>query len=147
MTFDDFESMEVVHRSEQGFVYVLCWKQDDKEVPFYVGQTQAIWGRMNDYHWGQFQASTDFRIGQAIRYLSERNLRVVSRYKQVDGTRPDWRRREAQMIKELETEGWLLLNSMASYRYLESNEDLERSRVEGFMEQVRKNATTKLSSR
>ncbi len=111
MIFDDFESMEFIHRDEQGFVYVLCWKQGSKQIPFYVGQTQAIWGRMNDYHWGEFQASTDFRINQAIRYLSDRDLRVVARYKRVPGKRAAWAKKESEIVLTLEADGWLLLNS------------------------------------
>jgi len=146
MIFEGFESMEVTHRGDHGFVYVLCWKQGDKEVPFYVGQTQAIWGRMNDYHWGEFQASTDFRVGQAVRYLSEHDLRVVSKYKVVQGKRPEWLHREAKIVQDLEGEGWLLLNRMDGYKYAESTEELERAKIERFMERIRENAVRKFSA-
>ena len=42
MTFDDFTVVDFSPACGPGFVYVLCWKAGDSEVPFYVRQTQSI---------------------------------------------------------------------------------------------------------
>ena len=146
MLFDNFESVEVSPRNGLGFVYILCWREHEREIPFYVGQTQAILGRMNDYHWGDFQASTDFRVGEAIKYLSMQNLRVVARYKQVAGERADWMKEEREIIATLEHEGWQLLNSMKGYKYSTSSPATERPKIEEFVEEIRRKVTAKTSS-
>lgn len=110
MLFDGYDSMELTPSNGFGFVYVLCWKQKGKEVPFYVGQTQAIWGRMNDYHWAEFQANTDFRVGQAVRYLAEKKLSVVVKYKQSAPIERDRVKEEQQIISILKNDGRTLLN-------------------------------------
>jgi hypothetical protein len=71
----DFSLVEFSPAVGPGFVYVLLWVSgDDEEIPFYVGETQSIWGCLNDYYWAQFQAPTDFRVGEAINTSGLRNF-------------------------------------------------------------------------
>ena len=72
MNFDGFTTIDFAPRSGPGFLYVLCWVAEEGEVPFYVGETQSAWGRLNDYYWADFQASTDFKVGEAVStYMQE----------------------------------------------------------------------------
>ena len=53
MTFEHFLAVEFppINREVPSFVYVLFWAKREVEVPFYVGQTNRIWGRLDDYYW------------------------------------------------------------------------------------------------
>ncbi len=67
--------MDFPPKSGPGFVYVLFWVDDSKEIPFYVGQTQAVFGRLNDYYWADFYAPTDFNVGEAVKRFSDHRIR------------------------------------------------------------------------
>ena len=83
MNFEGFSTVEFppINPDVPGFVYVWCWINGSEEVPFYVGQTGRLWGRLDDYYWAMFSAPTDFRVGEAIRYLSARGYRITVKYK------------------------------------------------------------------
>jgi hypothetical protein len=134
MDFDDFTSVDFSPRQEMGFVYVFCFVEGRRRIPFYVGQTQSIWGRLNDYHWADFQASTDFRVGEAAKYLSTKNIRVVAKYR----ASADRSKDEKAIIKRLQKEGWLLLNDCQGYNYRKAIPETERAKVQEFMENILK---------
>jgi len=114
-------------------VYVLCWKSGGTEVPFYVGETNRLRGRMGDYQSAQFAACTDFRVGEAIRYLRDRRgLRIVLRYRETVDPRKD----ESALIRDLQLSGLRLLNSLPSYNYQEADKDEERRTVQRFCEML-----------
>jgi hypothetical protein len=136
MNFDDFESMELSTSNGQGFVYVLCWTDGVRNVPFYVGQTQAILGRMNDYHWADFQASTDFRVGEAVKYLREKGLHVITRYRLSAASKTEREKEERCLIDALKAEGTALLNCFPGYDYRKSAQDEQRDRIRGFIDEI-----------
>ena len=136
MNFDGFESMELSPANGRGFVYVLCWTDGVKESPFYVGQTQAILGRMNDYHWADFQASTDFRVGEAVRYFREKGLRVIARYRLSAPSKSEREKEERGLIDALKAEGSVLLNCFPGYDYRKSVLEEQRGRIRGFVDQI-----------
>ena len=128
----DFNAVDFPPKSGPGFVYVLCWVSEKEEIPFYVGETQSIWGRLNDYYWAEFKASTDFRVGEAIRYLSTKNIRVVARYR----PSADPRGEERARIIELRTEGRRLLNDLPAYDYRTIPEEEARINVRKQTDQI-----------
>jgi hypothetical protein len=130
MNFDGFSVVDFPPANGPGFVYVLCWVAMGEEIPFYVGQTQSIWGRLNDYYWADFQASTDFRVGEAVRYLTTQNLRVVARYK----LSADRRKEERAIIDGLDAEGRRLLNNCPSFDYRTATEAVEKIKVRQFID-------------
>ena len=130
MNFDGFCVVDFPPANGPGFVYVLCWLAGGEEIPFYVGQTQSIWGRLNDYYWADFQASTDFRVGEAVKYLGIQNLRVVARYK----LSADRQEEERAIIRDLHAEGRRLLNDCRSYDYRTATEAEERIKVQTFID-------------
>jgi hypothetical protein len=132
VNFDGFEQMDFGPRTSTGFVYVLCFVDKGEEIPFYVGQTQAILGRLNDYYWAQFQASTDFRIGEAVKHLNLRGIRVIAKYKASE----DRRAEEKMIIAELHAEKRKLLNDFKGFDYRTAQEDDERTKAQKSIEQL-----------
>ena len=130
MNFDGFSAINFRPKNGPGFVYVLCWVSGAEEIPFYVGQTQSIWGRLNDYYWADFQASTDFRVGEAVKYLTSRNLPVVVRYR----ASADRQKEERDVILGLHAEGTRLLNDCGSYNYRTAGEGEEKIKIEKFVD-------------
>ena len=115
----------------EGHVYVICWKAEGRDVPFYVGQTERLKGRMCDYQSAQFAACTDFRVGEAIRYLKhEHGFRIVVLYKKSEDPRHD----EYTLIRDLQLAGLRLLNSLPSYDYRRADKEEERQTVQRFCE-------------
>jgi hypothetical protein len=114
--------------------YTCCAGCRKKEIPFYVGQTQSVWGRMNDYHWAEFQASTDFQVGEAVRYLNTKKRRVVAKYR----VSADRKKEENAIIHSLQAECFILLNKTPGYNYRTSTPDKERAKVLAFMDNIMK---------
>jgi hypothetical protein len=135
MNFDGFSSVDFlpINRELPAFVYVLFWISESGEVPFYVGQTTRIWGRMDDYYWATFSAATDFRVGEAVRHLGARGYRVIIKYKATREPLKD----EAAIIDDLrpclKAEGRELLNDLSGFNYRVADELAERSRIHDFI--------------
>ena len=137
MNFDGFSVVEFstavppANPDASGFVYVVsCVKGELEEIPFYVGQTTQIWGRLNDYYWAMFDASTDFRVGEAIRYLSAKGYRVLVKYK----SSADRRKEESEIIRDLRSLRRTLLNDLRGYNYQKANQSDERLRIQKFLD-------------
>ena len=132
MNFEGFSTVEFppINREVPGFVYVWCWINGSEEVPFYVGQTKRVWGRLDDYYWAMFSASTDFRVGEAVRYLSTKGYRIVVKYR----SSADPLKEEAEIIKSLqECDRRTLLNELGGFDYRTADEAEERRRVQQFL--------------
>lgn len=131
MDFADFSTVPLISRDADGFVYVLCFIKGGEEVPFYVGQTQSIWGRLNDYFWADFQACTDFRVGETIKHLNALGVAVIARYKRS----ADRLREERAIIERLRAEEKPLLNHCGSYDYRSASPEQERARGQQFVDE------------
>jgi hypothetical protein len=132
MDFKDFTAMDFPPKSGPGFVYILFWVDGDKEVPFYVGQTQSVFGRLNDYYWADFYASTDFNVGEAVKRFSEKGYRVVTKYKPSANQRQD----EATLIDTLKAEGYKLLNRQLGYNYEKTTDGEQKPKVQQFVDDL-----------
>jgi hypothetical protein len=133
MEFAGFTTMDFDPRSGPGFVYVLFWVgADNKETPFYVGETQSALGRLNDYYWAGFKASTDFNIGEAVKHLWARNCRVVAKYRPSTNQKQD----EKGLIAGLRAEGYTLLNRQLGYDYKKMTEEKQRLKVQAFVDNL-----------
>jgi hypothetical protein len=131
MHFDGFSSIDFppIRREIPEFVYVVCWISGSEEVPFYVGKTRRVWGRLDDYYWAMFSASTDFRVGEAIRHLNARGYHVVVKYK----SSADSTEEESKLIKDLSVHH-TLLNALKGFDYRTADESEERRRVHEFLD-------------
>ncbi len=139
--FEDFAVVDFppvkgsIPEGRKGFVYVMCWIGGEIEVPFYVGETDRLSGRMNDHRLRSFKATADFRVGECIRYLRERkNCRVIVRYKGSSDSETKRKREEDDIIEELHLSGALLLNHFRGYSYRVDKEIEESERLQKFCE-------------
>jgi hypothetical protein len=144
MEFDGFTTVDVQPKSGPGFVYVLCWvtPQGD-EVPFYVGQTISAWQRLNDYYWADFGASTDFKVGEAMKHLHAKGYPIVAKYRASVNLRQD----EKTCIARLGEEKRRLLNDKDSpgYNYQTTKEADERKRIQEFVDELLRAAQQTIS--
>lgn len=94
-----------------------------------------LWGRLDDYYWAMFSAPTDFRVGEAIRYLSTKGHRIVVKYKSSEDPKGE----EAKIIEDL---GRLhrLLNDLRGFDYRKADESKERLSVQKFLEETLRRA-------
>jgi hypothetical protein len=75
-------------------------------------------------------ACTDFRVGEAVRYLGARGYHTIVKYK----SSSDPRHEESEIIKHLRSLGRNLLNDLSAYDYKkEPDESKHRLRVQNFV--------------
>jgi hypothetical protein len=120
-------------------VYAIIVTADNSQFPLYVGQTGRLCGRIGDYTTAQFHAPTDFRVGEAIKYLRvQKPCRVDFFYRPSEAHLQD----EKGLIREFLLAGYTLLNFLAAFDYKTANRDEERSLVHRFcdMALLRSNA-------
>jgi ribosomal 50S subunit-recycling heat shock protein len=79
------------------------------KVPFYDGEAHNVPARMVDYQRAAFAASTDFKVGEAIRYLEQKNIQVEVEIRECPDRRSA-KDRQDQMIAKHRSEGTPLLN-------------------------------------
>jgi hypothetical protein len=134
LKLDDLDhKMEFPNR--KNVVYVLFYG-DNEPIPFYVGETDIFGARMADYIRAQFGAPTDFKVGEAIRYLAGQGIRIQVGYEE-HPNRQAAKRREAKLVDQLERSGVPLLNSLPGFKYLEADKTNELKRVHDFcIEQI-----------
>jgi hypothetical protein len=127
----DFNPKDFTPKNVPGFVYILCGIVDGEEVPFYVGETHSVRNRLNDYYWADFQASTDFKVGEAVKYLCDvKKLRVIAKIKASVKRIGD----QNEIIATLHQEGKKLLNDCEGYNYKTANQEAERSKIQQFVD-------------
>jgi hypothetical protein len=121
MDFSSFEHLEFPQNPPErvGEVYVLLFVLNGLETPFYVGQTMRFSGRMDDYFWAQFTASTDFKVGEAIKHLRDNwGCQIIVRHKPSSNRLDE----EKAIISELDNAGVPLLNHCPNYDYKTATE-------------------------
>jgi len=124
--FKTFHELEFRPFYRPGYVYIFFYSDGSRAIPFYVGQTTRIWGRMDDYYWASFNAATDFKVGEAIRYLHTKRRGVTVRYR----PSADSHAEEAELIAELRAAQVKLLNDEPGYNYTKADEEHERRRIQ-----------------
>ncbi len=129
-TFEKFKDFNVLDFPQNtSAVYVVFCKKESEEIPIYVGETDIIQRRIGDYVSAKFSAATDFKVGEAIKYLIEKGFRVTIKYESLERER---RKEEEKRIKEYFREaGYRLLNDWA-YNYETADEETERKRIREF---------------
>src|ERR1700734_354465 len=100
----DFTVMDFPHIPRVGCVYVLFWVADflGEEIPFYVGQTDKISRRMDNYYEKRVSSARDFIVGEAIEYLEKtKNFHIIVKYRRSKARRDD----EKKVIRDLWSNG------------------------------------------
>lgn len=112
------------------YVYVLVAEKDGMRVPFYIGQTTRLAGRVKDYKYGGFKAATDFRVNRAIQFFEEKphecNIKLL--YREFEAHKIEERR----LIEEFFLHGFPLLNHLDSYQYGSTKPDIEEKPIQRF---------------
>lgn len=119
-----------------GFIYVIFWVANEKATPFYVGETDRLSARMQDYIQASFKASTDFKVGEAIKYLQQRNYSIAVKCKPAGPNKVDRMDEEREVVRRLHIEGFQLLNDLRGYNYRTANEEKERIAIQMFCENL-----------
>jgi len=135
MDFSGFEQLEFPQDPPErvGEVYVLLFVLNGLEKPFYVGQTMRFAGRMDDYFWAQFTASTDFKVGESIKHLrDERGCQIIVRHKPSSNRLDE----EKAIIRQLSKEKFPLLNSCPNYDYKTASEDDVLEAIRGYCDKL-----------
>lgn len=132
MKLADFEHV-VDFPEKKNVVYVLfCTLESDGDSkPFYVGETASFTGRMTDYFRATFAATTDFKVGEAIRYLVENRVRVRVGFNECSD-RKTAEQQERDLIKLYKSQGIPLLNELNGYNYHTATREDERTKVREF---------------
>ena len=130
MTIDEFVDITPFPlETRSGVVYVLFWELGEERKPFYVGRTTRFLGRMEDYDSAEFSAQTDFKVGEAIKFLKEiMGLSVVVGSRRSDNVKAD----EQALINSLHAAGVPLLNTLRGYRYKTADAEEQRLKVHEF---------------
>ncbi|GEM_PF-860268 len=125
----EFTDIEFPQHKE--IVYILYFMENDsvQEVPFYVGESSRGVGRFGDYISAKFSAPTDFKVGEAIRYMRNRGFNVRIKYKESD----DRKSEERKIINDLQRNS-RLLNELEGFNYTVSNESDERTKIHNFID-------------
>jgi len=115
-------------------VYVIFFVKNNKEVPFYVGETGRFLGRVSDYLSAKPTASTDFKVGEAIKHLKEKGYKIIIKYK----PSKDRKREQNEIIKAFQNSGHSLLNELKVKKYTDKdfNENEERERIKRFIDNI-----------
>lgn len=137
MKFEGFITIDFTPKSAPGFVYVLCWVAEEQEIPFYVGETHSAKHRLDAYYWADFQASTDFKVGEAVKHLCAKNYRVIAKIK----LSTDRLQEQNIIIAALRAEGRKLLNDCRGYNYKTADEKNERAKIQQFVETLLSSTT------
>lgn len=93
---------EIAFPEKADIVYVLCFKRKGSNdcIPFYVGESSRHLGRFGDYVSAKFAASTDFKVGEAVKQLRVHG-EVIFRYKATNYRRA----KEKSWIESIEKKG------------------------------------------
>lgn len=134
MNSSDFPHVIEFPLQRRSVLYVFFCAINNAEVPFYVGETDRFAERMGHYFRAQFAAPTDFKVGEAVRYLTTKDIRIKVGYRECRD-RQDRKRAESELINSLRAR-FKLLNDIPGYNYRTADEIAERQRVHVFCDEL-----------
>jgi hypothetical protein len=112
-------------------VYILYFVKDAERIPFYIGESSRNVGRFGDYVSANFTAATDFKVGEAIRYLRLHKFEVRITYNDTLQRKKD----EEACLRELRGKH-RLLNDLPGYNPKKADQAQERFKVHDFMKEI-----------
>jgi len=133
MTIDFSTFKEMEFPQHRDIVYVLHYIHGEsaKPIPFYVGESSRHVGRFGDYVSANFSAATDFKVGEAVKYLRKKGLRVVIKFQES----PDRKEEEKRILQYIRST-FKLLNDLKGYRYGDSDVSSERLKIQKFIDEI-----------
>jgi hypothetical protein len=132
-SFEEYQTISFP--SDRDIVYIIGIEEKARFIPIYVGESSRNIGRFGDYISAQFTAPTDFKVGVAIKYLMKKGHKVVIKYRNSSDRRKD----QDDVIREIKTAGFRLLNDLQGYDYTTANRDEETRKIEDFIEGIIEN--------
>ena len=130
--FKDFNIVDFPNFPDEAGVYIILYIKNNAEMPLYVGETNRFRRRMGEYTSANFAAPTDFIVGEAIKYLQVKGYKVIIKHKFSE----DKKREQNEIIKDLRSLGYRLLNGFIGYDYKTADENKERERIKKFCENI-----------
>ncbi|SIT40095.1 conserved hypothetical protein [Paraburkholderia piptadeniae] len=130
----DLSEFDVMRFPDRGsIVYVLLYVpgSENEAVPFYVGESSKHVGRIGDYVTANFSASTDFKVGEAVRYLQSKGLPVLMKYKESGD-----RKAEERIVLDRLRSTYRLLNDLKGYDYRQAEKEQERLKIHAFIDEL-----------
>ena len=110
-------------------VYIIFAIKDSNDCPFYVGETRNLRRRIGEYVVASFQAPTDFKVGEAIKYLHDKGYKITIRYKQTS----DRKQEEKDIIQHLKFSGVHLLNDLSGFDRKTADKTKEYEKIVNFL--------------
>jgi hypothetical protein len=129
-SFEEYQTISFP--SDPNIVYIIGVEEKARFIPIYVGESSRNIGRFGDYISAQFSAPTDFKVGVAVKHLMKKGHKVVIKYKNSSGRRKE----EGDVIREIKTAGFRLLNDLQGYDYRTAKKDEETRKIEDFVEGI-----------
>lgn len=124
--YSDFHDIEFPRNPN--IVYIIYIVKDGDEIPIYVGESSRNIGRFGDYVSAKFSAPTDFKIGEAIKYIRTFDYSVRIKFKET----LDRKNKEREILTNLSGR-YNLLNDLSGYDYLNADEEDERFKIHEFV--------------
>lgn len=108
----------------KNIVYIIGIDVGEKFYPFYIGESSRSIGRFSDYISANFSASTDFKVGEAVKFFKEQNYIVSIKFQKSD----DRKREEIELTKNYRNK-YFLLNDLVGYDYEKADVQIEKDRI------------------
>jgi len=124
--FDDFRDIEFPRNPY--IVYIIYIVKDAEEIPIYVGESIRNIGRFGDYVSANFTAPTDFKVGEAVKYILNCRYNVRIKYKET----LDRKNKEREILSDLRRR-YSLLNDLPGYDPKTADERKERLKIHDFI--------------
>jgi hypothetical protein len=110
MKFEQDMKIKIPNIPGEPGVYVFYFLRDKKEIPFYVGETNNLRRRIGEYLVASFAAQTDFRVGEAIKYMQKNKCDVVVKFWIYLDNKSHRKKEESRLISKFRSDGLELLN-------------------------------------
>lgn len=133
------DTIEIPKIANTPGIYIFYFAKDGKEVPFYVGQTRNLRRRMGEYIISSWVATTDFIVGEAIKYLQENSYGVMIRFWSASEKEEERKLEEQRKIDKFQREGHQLLNrsnTRVGYNYRVANQNEIRDRIRKEVDEI-----------
>jgi len=128
MDFNDFETISFPQ--DPDIVYALGIECKGKFVPFYVGQTSRNIGRFGGYVSAKFSASTDFKVGEAVKCFFKKGYNVLIKFKKTKNKEIEEKNLLARLRGTIP-----LLNDFKGYDYKNADEKVEKQKIQQFIDE------------
>lgn len=111
----------------ESVVYVVICKKGSTSVPFYVGESADFQRRMADYRRADFNAQTDFKVGEAVKYFKSEGCQIEIAIRKDIGNRKS---EENRLKMVMRSHDYRLLNDFPGYDYRRADSQHERTRIQ-----------------